>query len=123
MNIQMDKRGESLVAIVTPAQGELLIQGPADALSLFADVFHAHACNKLIIAKEAICEDFFSLKTGIAGEVLQKCVNYQMKFAIVGDFSVYSSKSLRDFIYESNRGRHVFFLPTTREALDALHAL
>ena len=33
-----------------------------------------------------------------------------MKLAIIGDFSGYTSKPLRDFIYESNNGNQVFFV-------------
>ena len=37
----------------------------------------------------------------IAGDILQKFVNYGIKFAIFGDFTGYTSKPLKDFIYES----------------------
>jgi hypothetical protein len=43
-----------------------------------------------------------------------------MKVAIVGDFSVYTSKSLRDFIYESNKGKCIFFLNSEEQALEKL---
>ena len=45
------------------------------------------------------------------------------KVAIVGDFEIYSSKSLRDFIYESNRGSQVFFLSTEEAAVKKLHCV
>lgn len=60
------------------------------------------------------------LSTGIAGEILQKFVNYQCKLAIFGDYSGYTSKPLKDFIYESNNGSHVFFVETEEEAVIAL---
>jgi len=47
-------------------------------------------------------------------------VNYRMKLAIVGDFSRYTSKSLQDFIRESNRGNQVFFTDTVEAALRRL---
>ena len=43
-----------------------------------------------------------------------------MKIAIVGDFSEYTSKSLKDFIYESNNGKDIFFLPDEKKAIDKL---
>ena len=61
--------------------------------------------------------DFFDLKTRFAGEILQKFSNYDVKLAIVGDFSKYSSKSLRDFIYESNKGKLIFFADNLNTAL------
>ena len=60
---------------------------------------------------------FFDLKTGLAGDVLQKFSNYRMRLAIVGDFSRFSSKSLGDFISESNQVRRITFVPTINEAL------
>ena len=68
-------------------------------------------------------EDFFILSSGLAGEVLQKFVNYGMKVAIVGDYSRYTSKPLQDFIRESNRGKTVFFVSSESEALEKLAAL
>jgi hypothetical protein len=67
-----------------------------------------------------IDESFFDLKTGIAGEILQKVSNYQMKLAIVGDYSNYPSKSLRDFIYESNKANQVIFINNIQDAIDRL---
>ncbi len=55
-----------------------------------------------------ICDDFFILSTGFAGEMLQKYINYGGRIAIYGDFSNYTSKPLHDFIYESNKGKDVF---------------
>ena len=43
-----------------------------------------------------------------------------MKLAIIGDFSGYTSKPLRDFIYESNNGNHVFFVSSEAEAVEKL---
>lgn len=43
-----------------------------------------------------------------------------MKVAIVGDFSTYTNKSLRDFIYESNQGQNVFFFADERQAIERL---
>ena len=58
-------------------------------------------CNKIALNKSAILEDFFILSKGLAGEILQKFINYETKFAIYGDYSKYTSKPLKDFIYES----------------------
>jgi len=42
------------------------------------------------------------------GEVLQKFVNYQTKVAIYGDYTKYTSKPIKDFMYESNKGYNIF---------------
>jgi len=60
------------------------------------------------------------LKTGVPGEILQKFSTYNMQLAIVGDFSVFSSRSLKDFIYESNKTGRILFVATMGEALQKL---
>ena len=67
-----------------------------------------------------ITEDFFILSTGLAGEILQKYINYDGLIAIYGDFSHYTSKPLKDFIYESNKGKDVFVVATEDEAIEKL---
>ena len=76
--------------------------------------------NNIVISKKLIAEIFFILSTGLAGEILQKYVNYGGHIAIYGDYSHYTSKPLKDFIYESNKGRDVFFVATEDEAIDIL---
>ncbi|PLX15491.1 MAG: DUF4180 domain-containing protein [Salinivirgaceae bacterium] len=76
--------------------------------------------DKLIMQKSHFHPDFFELKTKLAGEVLQKFSNYRQKLAIVGDFSNYTSKSLRDFIRESNKLGHILFVESVEEALKKL---
>ncbi|PHD99048.1 hypothetical protein COF43_15045 [Bacillus toyonensis] len=73
--------------------------------------------------KSLISEDFFDLKTGLAGDILQKFINYKVKIAIVGDFSMYTSKSLKDFIYECNKGNNIFYLATEQQAIEKLGTL
>ena len=77
-------------------------------------------CSRLIVHSADLSPDFFDLRTGLAGEILQKLSNYRMQLVIVGDFSNIGSKSLRDFIRESNRGKSVNFLSSADEALSAL---
>ena len=56
---------------------------------------------------------FFDLRSGKAGELTQKLVNYQLRLAIVGDVSEFeaASDAFRDWVWESNRGTHVWFVP------------
>ena len=74
----------------------------------------------VVNSKKLITEDFSILSKGVAGEILQKYVNYGGRIAIYGDYSHYASKPLKDFIYESNKGKDVFFVATQEEAIDKL---
>lgn len=76
--------------------------------------------KNIIISKNLVSEDFFTLSTGLAGEILQKFINYGGRIAIYGDYSHYTSKPLKDFIYESNKGKDIFFVATLEEAQEKL---
>ena len=97
-----------------------VISSTQDMLDLMATVRYEHDATALVIPASSLEDRFFSLKTGLAGEILQKFSNYAMKLAIVGDFSEYKSKPLQDFIRECNRGNLVYFKNTEEEATEAL---
>lgn len=88
-----------------------------------ARVLEETDCDRIIVDKAIVPEEFFDLSTGLAGSILQKFVNYRMKIAFVGNFSIYQSKSLRDFIYESNKGKDVFFVDSEEQALEKLSSI
>lgn len=77
-----------------------LVRDPARAGKLSALGVQLQDFDGIILQARHITPDFFDLKTGMAGEVLQKFSYYRMCLAIVGDFSAYGSKSLQEFILE-----------------------
>ncbi len=89
---------------------EVIIKDVQSAIDFIMTIKYETNCNKIALNKEAIIEDFFILSKGLAGEILQKFINYQTKFSIYGDFSKYTSKPLKDFIYESNIVKIYFLL-------------
>jgi hypothetical protein len=103
-----------IIAEITDKQ--FRIATPDDALELFANL-DVPSCNRIIVREGNLNDDFYDLKTGKAGEILQKFSNYKVRLAIVGDFSKYKSKSLQDFIRESNRGRTIYFADDLESAI------
>ncbi len=99
---------------------EIVIKDVQSAIDFMMTVKYETNCEKIALNKEAIVEEFFILSKGIAGEILQKFINYQVKFAIYGDFSKYTSKPLKDFIYESNHGKDIFFVENEEQAIEKL---
>lgn len=96
------------------------VHSAQDALDIMINAQYSGDSDALVFFKESLGEDFFDLKTRFAGEVLQKFSNYNVRLAIVGDFSQYKSKALRDFIYECNNGNRVFWVGSLEAAIDAL---
>jgi hypothetical protein len=86
-----------------------------DAIDLMANCSYQGA-EGVIVDEKHLAPKFFDLKTQFAGDILQKFSNYNFKLAIVGDFSKITSKSLRDFIYESNKLKRINFVGSEEEA-------
>lgn len=99
---------------------EIVITNVQSALDLLMNAKYDVGTENIVIDKKLVSEDLFTLNTGLAGEILQKYINYGGRIAIYGDYSNYTSKPLKDFIYESNKGKDVFFVSTKDEAIDML---
>ena len=81
-----------------------------DALDLIGAAFSG---AEVVAVPAARFDDaFFNLRTGLAGEIMQKFVNYHLRLVIIGNLSGHleGSAALRALVHESNRGRHVWFV-------------
>ena len=111
---------ENSLIIARVESYEVLVTDVDSALDLMASARYETGCNALIIDDTVLTPNFFKLRTQLAGEILQKFVTYSMHLAIVGDFSIYSSRSLQDFIRESNRAGTIIFVQNEQEAVKQL---
>lgn len=118
MTIQAIEKNNITCAVINSA--EKIFTDAQSALDLLMTAKYDAGTKNIVIDKRLIVEDFFILSTGLAGEILQKYTNYGGRIAIYGDYSRYTSKPLKDFIYESNKGKNVFFVSTMEEALEML---
>jgi hypothetical protein len=103
-----------LVLVCTPDGKKLTNE--QDALDLIGEAMYSGA-ELILVPVERLTEDFFHLKTGLAGQIMQKFVTYRRHLVILGDISehVAQSRALRDFVYETNRGNQVWFLTSLQE--------
>ncbi len=62
--------------------GEAQLRTEGDASNLIGACFERGA-SRLLLHADALSEDFFRLRTGLAGAVLQKLVNYRIATAAV----------------------------------------
>lgn len=109
----------NIVKIAEITSDKIILQSVQDGLDLLGNMYY-QGFDKVIIYEKNITPDFFDLKTKIAGDILQKFSNYRVGLAIVGDFEKYQSKSIRDFIFESNKTKHINFTETLEDALTRL---
>lgn len=118
--MQLTKIEKNGIACAVVNSNEIVITDAQSALDVLMYAKYDIGTKNIVVDKKLITEDFFILSKGLAGEILQKYVNYGGRIAIYGDYSHYTSKPLKDFIYESNKGKDVFFVTTRDEAVEML---
>ena len=76
----------------------------------------------LLLDRDALSAAFFDLSSGVAGELVQKLVNYGVRMAaVVPDLAVHSPR-FQEFVREANKGGQFHFCATRQEAIDWLEA-
>ncbi|ALJ04105.1 alpha/beta hydrolase [Pseudalgibacter alginicilyticus] len=117
--MEIKEHSKSGIKIAEIISNEIIIKTTEDALDLMGNIYY-QGYDKMILHQKNITPEFFDLKTKLAGDILQKFTQYNMALSIIGDFSKYESNSLKNFIYESNKGLQVNFLSSMDEALNTL---
>ncbi len=107
METELIRENGRCIAVVNSE--ECVVKDAASALDFAMGMKYGTGCTGLAVNKGAVAEEFFVLSNGIAGEIMQKFVNYGIRFAIYGDFSKYTSKPLKDLMYECNMGKDFYF--------------
>lgn len=85
-----------------------------DAADLVGSAW-SHRATMVAVPVARLDPNFFNLRSGIAGEIAQKLVDYRLRLAVIGDLSAQLQKNsaLRDWVQESNSGDHIWFLDDT----------
>lgn len=115
--MRIDERGDLRIQHLDP-EGPL-ISTSADTSDLIGNAWYEKV-NVIAIPVSRLDPAFFELRSGVAGELAQKLVNYQLRLVVVGDITAFeaASNAFRDWVRESNQGTHVWFVPDDA-ALDA----
>ncbi|GAB3233777.1 hypothetical protein GCM10027447_30400 [Glycomyces halotolerans] len=111
MTAQLIHLHQTPVLLFDP-DGEALGRSGEEATDLIGAAFE-HQAEWLAVPAARLDEAFFDLRTGVFGDIAQKCANYKVGLAVVGDVAsrAAASDSLRALVAESNRGRAVWFTP------------
>ncbi|MBM9577493.1 DUF4180 domain-containing protein [Leptospira sp. 201903070] len=98
---------------IETAKGTILFFNEEDLkiqdVNSFLELVYSAKADTFAFNRSSFPDSFFDLKTGFAGEILQKTSNYKIRILIVGDISKYNSKSFQDFVYESNQNGKIIF--------------
>jgi hypothetical protein len=106
--------------LICPSQGET-IRGEREALDLIGDAGYQGA-RWAVVPVRRLDESFFRLETRVAGDIVQKFVQYGVGLVVLGDVSRFTeeSSSLRDFVRECNRGTQTWFVADDDELRERL---
>lgn len=115
MSIRTLQTIHDVPVLLCATEGEA-IGSEQDALDLIGDAGYQGA-QWVVVPAERFDESFFRLRTRVAGDIIQKFVNYRVGLAVLGDISRYTaaSSALEDFVRECNRGRQTWFLGDVEE--------
>ena len=93
-----------------------LVCNDRDAVDLMA-LARSRKATVVVLPVSRLHPDFFVLRTGVAGEIVQKFVMYRVPVVVLGDISgrLAASSTLRAFVYEANRGKDVWFVADESE--------
>jgi len=83
-----------------------------DANTVIGDALGEQA-DTVVIPVACLSNDFFVLRTRLAGEIIQKFTNYRLRLVILGDITkhIEDSTALRDFVHEANLRTQLWFVP------------
>jgi hypothetical protein len=85
-------------------EDEQRIQSENDALELVASCSE-NQIDRLMLHGGSLNADFYKLKTGLAGAVLQKFINYHIRVAAVIPMELVNQGRFYEMVLEANRGR------------------
>lgn len=83
--------------------GERKLYSERDVLD-FISICIENDVYTLVLYSDTFSEDFFNLKTGLAGMALQKFINYHIKVAVILENEEKFNDRFKEMIMESNKG-------------------
>lgn len=77
---------------------------------------YTHNCNILLLDVDNLSDDFFNLRTGLAGAAMQKFANYQVKVAVLLPVNAHHNERFKELMYEMNQSNQIRFYSDRDEA-------
>lgn len=99
--------------VVYASQAEIFIAAMADINDAIGATFGAKG---LILTEKELDPAFFDLRTGLAGELFQKAVNYHIKIALVVPEPAKYGDRFKELAYEHQNDNQVRIVPSIDQA-------
>ena len=100
---------------------KIIINSLEEATEGIDSVQRDYNCQKIIMHRENICDDFFDSKTMLAGQILKVLMDFEVQLIIIGDYSDIEDKRFMSFIKEcNNTHKNILFFEDISDALDEI---
>ncbi|MCD4711820.1 MAG: DUF4180 domain-containing protein [Clostridiales bacterium] len=113
MNYQIriihEKKYVELISTTVPISTE------NDVLDVIALCWE-HETNLLMIHYNALADEFFDLKTKLAGNIIQKLINYGIKTVNVIPKFALDNDRFREMVFETNKSNHLRMYESIEDA-------
>jgi hypothetical protein len=111
--MRIEALGGESVLVVDEEAPAVAIANVVDAMTAAFDA----GAQVIAVAVDRLDPAFFDLRTGVAGEIAQKLVNYRLRLAVVGELPAMAleSRAFAAFVREGNRGSGPWFVATLAE--------
>ncbi|MDM5277511.1 DUF4180 domain-containing protein [Paenibacillus silvae] len=113
MNFKINENGTKKYIEVIFAESPFSTE--EDAVNLVA-LCKENESNLLLLHSQAISEDFFKLRTGVAGQMIQKWINYHVKTAAVIPKEMVNQGRFKEMALESKKSNHFRMFETRDDA-------
>ncbi len=105
--------------IIDCCQTAIQIENEQAFMEKMFDLIYQYGSNRIILSDSNLPLNFFDLSSKVAGGILQKCITYDIKLAIISNY-IDASPSLRDLIYELNSQNQISFVSSLEAAIASL---
>ncbi len=108
----VNKNDKSYIEYIS---SEVQISSEEDVLDIVGTCF-GNSCNYVMLHGEVLSEDFFNLKTKVAGMMLQKFINYHIKVAAILPSDEKIKGRFGEMVSETNKGNDFRVFKNVEEA-------
>ncbi len=98
---------------LTESQSKINLESDLNEL---LSLCYYHNSNNILLSEKNLSDEFFNLRSGLAGAAMQKFANYQVKVAILLPSKAQHSERFRELMYEMSRSNHFRFYDNQEEA-------
>jgi PadR family transcriptional regulator AphA len=107
----VEKKGKRYIELIP---GKMRIENEQDAVDIVG-LCGSYQTNSVLLGDGILADHFFDLKSGIAGAILQKFINYRVKIA-----AIISRERIKgrfgEMVYESQQGSDFRVFPDKESA-------